>query len=333
MVDIFSGKHTKGEKPLKKILNKLPPKEKLASLLSLSITLCFTVILFVPMDMYLNNPIDFMVSWKFLILPLVVVSLIGAFVIAVIFLLLWNEKLILGIVLAIAFGLVITIIRFVFLKFITLYTYIFPIVAIFILVWILLIKVFKKKAMDAALLLAWGGAVCAYIQMLFFNGEMVRITGDVSEYSTLTGRHIINMAIWVMVTVFPLCLYLVFRAKRKVFRFEKILLVSMILICGMQIAGLVSTSVSTELPLGYDEDIPSYFTYESILHYSADENIIVFILDRLDGKYMVEVLEEYPELYEQLDGFTFYRNNVSETGSTFPAITTMLTQYYYVMVL
>ena len=115
---------------------------------------------------------------------------------------------------------------------------------------------------------------------------MVLLTGDIAGYSSLTLGHILNIAIWIIITFLPLSLWIIFKFKRKAFRFESCLIFTMGLIIGMQLTGLVSTAVSTELPIGYEEDTPRYFSYESVLDYNVNENIIVFILDRLDVTYM-----------------------------------------------
>jgi len=97
----------------------------------------------------------------------------------------------------------------------------------------------------------------------------------------------------------------------------------------MQISGLVSVAVSRDLPRGYDEDKPLYISLEPTVEFSPENNILVFILDRLDVEYTIEALEVYPQLYDYLDGFTHYENNTAEYLDTFPSTTSMLTQHYY----
>lgn len=68
-----------------------------------------------------------------------------------------------------------------------------------------------------------------------------------------------------------------------------------------------------------------YLSYEPAMSLSKDENIVVFLTDRLDREWMDDILEEYPDLKEELDGFTYYRNNVSFGTSTFPVVPSILT--------
>ena len=314
---------------MKALFGKLHSKWKLAAIMSFSFTLCFTVMLFIPLDLFLHNPTDFIVSWKFLFRPLFAVSLAAAIALSAVCIMLWRRKMALGIFSLLFLFLVVTIGRFVFQRFITFYMLICIIIAVLAIAWILLLKLFKDNAIDIVLHLAWGLIISMYAQVLFLNGDMVLITGDLAGYSSLTPGHILNIAIWLIITFLPLCLRMILKAKKIGFKYEKAFVFTMALIAGMQIAGLVSTAISAKLPVGYDEGAPGYLSYGPVLNYNADDNIAVFILDRLDVAIMTETLDEYPELYNKLDGFTFYKNNVSEFGQTFPSVTTMLTQLYY----
>jgi len=95
----------------------------------------------------------------------------------------------------------------------------------------------------------------------------------------------------------------------------------------MQITGLVSTAVSTDLPRGYDDD-PVYFTYEPTANLSSEENIIVLILDSLDVVVLRYIFELYPHLQDYLYGFTLYENNTAEHFGTTQSIVSMITQHH-----
>jgi len=313
---------------LRKVAGPLP-KIKALTILTLSFAAAFTVILFAPFDLYLHNPTSFIVGWKLLLPPLLLYFLIAFVVLSAILLLLWRQKFKTGLALLLTGGLLVTAARFAFQMLQSLYPYFLAAIIIALALWILSLKMMNEKAIDAALLVAWGVLVSSYVQILFLNGGMAPITGDRADYGALTFGNIVNLLIWGVLTFTPLCLWLALRARKKEFQYEKPLMISMLLIFGMQAAGLVSAAVSTELPKGYDEENPRYISYGPALKLNSDENIIIFILDRLAVDYMNETLEAYPELYEQLDGFVFYENNIAESPQTFPSVTTMLTQHYY----
>jgi len=184
----------------------------------------------------------------------------------------------------------------------------------------------RGKAADIFLLLLWGLLISAYIQVLFLNGNMESITGAQAVYYE---HSVPNLIIWGIISCLPLCVWLILRIKKIKFKYEKITVFSAIIIAGMQITGLLSTAISTDLPKGYDEDLPLYISYEAMLSLSSEKNILVFILDRLDVLYMRDTLEAYPHLYEYLDGFTHYENNIAQYFDTLPSVVSMLTQHYY----
>ena len=319
----------RGEKALKQLLLESRSKWKLAAIFSFSFTLCFTVLLFTPLDLFLNNPTYFIVSWKFLFWPLLAMSFVLTIVVSAVCILLWLRKTASVVIILLLIWLLVTIGRFVFYRFITFYVLICIMLAVSALAWILLIKLCKKNALDVALHFAWGVVVSMYVQMLFLNSDMVMITGEKAGYGSLTPEHILNLAICVIIIILPLCLRMIFKVKKIEFKYEKAFVFTMLLISGMQVAGLVSTAASAQLPVGYDEGVVRYLSYEPVLNLSNEDNIIVFVLDRLDVAFITETLDEYPELYEHLEGFTLYKNNVSQFGQTFPSVTTMLTQHYY----
>ena len=313
---------------MNKIFTNLPSR-KLTAILVTSFTASFTIFLFTPLDLYLHNPKDFVMGWKFLLPNLLMFSLLGFIALSVVLLmLLLCRRVVSGLILLLVLGLLVVFARFALHRFLTIDIYLFAAIVLAAILWILLKMLFKEKAADVMLLVMWGGFVIAYAQMLLLNSGMTSITGDNANYGSLTPGHIANLLIWVIVTFLPLCVWMVFRAKKKEFKYEKALVLTMLIIFGMQIAGLVVTDVSTELPRGFDEE-PLCFSYEPILTFNPDDNILVFVLDRLDAAYMTDTLERYPELNQQLDGFTFYQDNISEFPSTFPSITNMLTQHYY----
>ena len=80
-------------------------------------------------------------------------------------------------------------------------------------------------------------------------------------------------------------------------------------------------------PLSYDERYKyedAYLTYNGIDQVS-EHNIVVFLIDRFDVKYYESVLEQVPDLFDGLDGFTYFSDNISLYSRTYPAIPTMLT--------
>ena len=94
-------------------------------------------------------------------------------------------------------------------------------------------------------------------------------------------------------------------------------------------AGTVSVrSMSTDVRK-YNGIQNYYLSYEPTMSLAKKGNVIVFLTDRLDSLWMDDMLEKYPELYDEFSGFTFYQNTLSTGTSTFPTVPQMLTNKNY----
>jgi len=180
--------------------------------------------------------------------------------------------------------------------------------------------------------LLFGFLLAIYAQMLFFNGKMTTITGDTTSYSDDKKNVIINLFILLFILLLPLEFYIIslFNKKSKFFNFGKGMVLPYVagLIFVMQLVGTLSSIAGADFKQ-YNRSYTQYLSYEPARSLSKDENIVVFLTDRLDSYYMDDVLERYPDVKEDLEGFTFYQNNVSHNTNTFPSIPQMLTTYTY----
>lgn len=176
-----------------------------------------------------------------------------------------------------------------------------------------------------------GVLIAMYIQMLFLNGGMTLISGDANDYSDISVRNIVNAIIYLFIAFTPL---FIMKAKEdypdrsflKHFSDKTVTFIAGILIA-MQLVGNISMMFSG----GEDGAETSFpvFSYAKSFEMSPEKNVVVFLIDRLDGMYMDEALETYPELKDELQGFTYYRNNISSSTYTFPSIAQMLTGNEY----
>lgn len=179
--------------------------------------------------------------------------------------------------------------------------------------------------------LLFGLLLAGYLQALFFNGKMSSLTGDntnTADSATVT----INLIIFGLITVIPLifsvCAY--YNPKSKLLNAGS----GMILpyICGlvfvMQLVGTSTSMIESDFSK-YQKQYTKYLSYESSMSLSKNGNIIVFLVDRLDGNWMDDVIRDFPDVNDKFDGFTFYQNNISHTTSTFPSVPQMLTNNLY----
>lgn len=66
-------------------------------------------------------------------------------------------------------------------------------------------------------------------------------------------------------------------------------------------------------------------TTQGIYEVGKKQNVIVIILDRLDDRYIEEVLADDPQFFKRLDGFTRFTNSISAYTRTWPAVANMIT--------
>lgn len=180
--------------------------------------------------------------------------------------------------------------------------------------------------------LLFGFLLAIYSQMLFLNGKMTTITGDTTSYSDDKKNVTINMFILSFIFLLPLFFYIIalFRKKSKFFNFGNGMVLPYVagLIFVMQAVGTVSSIAGADFKQ-YNRSYTQYLSYEPATSLSKEGNVVVFLTDRLDSYWMDEVVERYPDVTKQLQGFTFYQNNISHNTNTFPSVPQMLTTYLY----
>ncbi len=80
----------------------------------------------------------------------------------------------------------------------------------------------------------------------------------------------------------------------------------------------------------YDEQYtPMSMTTENLTTLSDSRNVVVFIVDRFDEEYAELAYAEAPDVYDELTGFTWFRDNIAMFGQTFPSIAWLLTNSAY----
>ncbi|MEG0366273.1 MAG: sulfatase-like hydrolase/transferase [Coprobacillus sp.] len=161
--------------------------------------------------------------------------------------------------------------------------------------------------------------ICGYIQGNFLNGSLGALTGDEIAWHTQRGDMLINLLIWFIIFIIP---YIVLYFNNKNWK-NMIFFVSFTIVI-MQTVALVTIFINS--PSDKKEVKNDYYlTTNNMFEYSKEDNTLVFLLDRLDYDYIQQVMDEDPEFFNQLDGFTNYTNAISEHGRTRPAANYMMT--------
>lgn len=138
-----------------------------------------------------------------------------------------------------------------------------------------------------------------------------------------TGTKILNLAIWILAAAAFAWLGIFFK-NTKLSR--RILTYLLVLVTVMQTFATVPNALiyfSDSEKKDPDQGM-SFLTHDNMFQVSEEDNIIVFVLDRMDTEYFESFMKSYPDYKEKLDGFTYYPDNISTYPRTYPAITSMI---------
>lgn len=154
--------------------------------------------------------------------------------------------------------------------------------------------------------------------------------GNVARASALT--QILNFGMWC--AVIAVIFWFIVMSKKQDFARTVIslgLLFVMVTQAGTAfIEGVSATSKKQEAEnSATSAKTVSYLTTLNMFEVSTKENVIVFVLDRFDVDYFENFLASGSDYIDELDGFTFYNDNISKYPRTFPAVTSMLTGREY----
>ena len=178
------------------------------------------------------------------------------------------------------------------------------------------------------------GTLCAmYVQMLFFNGRMVTITGDDTNYSEPGKYNIANICIFAFIALLPFVLFLISCLKPKGTLSKKgSAVVAYLCAVILVMQGLGSYNQFSKNPIVHVEadEYSNFMAFDTAVNFSqTEDNILVILADRMDGQWMDSDLVLWPDLYDELRDFTYYKDNISNCTNTFPALTQLLTNYKY----
>lgn len=177
-----------------------------------------------------------------------------------------------------------------------------------------------------------GFLIAGYWQVMFANGKMVQITGDPTAYSERSSANNLNFLLFLVLTFLPLIALIISgeikKGKRKRYIIKALTYLSAIVFL-MQGVGLGSRLIKTGILRKDDSQLDNYLSMEDTMNLSSDNNVVVFLTDRLDAHWLEMVLDRYPDLEDELEGFTFYSNNVGRFTNTFPSVCNMLTNCEY----
>ncbi len=197
-----------------------------------------------------------------------------------------------------------------------------------------------KNVYKYVVLVLFGLELASYAQFLFFNdSNITNVNGHVSA-SVL--QYIVNTILYLAIWFMPIIVYkLKGRNNQKTSNQQKeqvkneeqkqatnsnslykTIILVMSIIFGMQAVGWIAAMPKYQsIP---KDNTLYYFSIDEQLKLSKNDNVITFVLDRMDTKYVNEIFEKHPEDKEIFSGFTYYTDNISQYPGTFPSVVGLL---------
>lgn len=182
-----------------------------------------------------------------------------------------------------------------------------------------LLALLRGKIFNYAVSMLFTAVVGGYLQALLFNGGLGLLTGDSIPWAEHAAGAIGGLLVWCGIG----CLVLLVMYLHRKFWAKLVCVISCVLVI-MQLVPTVAILCGA-----YDDTQPDgiggYYLSDENFAQLGKENVLVFVLDRLDYDYIQQMLRENPGFLDSLDGFTSYTNAISGYARTKPALIHMLT--------
>ncbi len=190
--------------------------------------------------------------------------------------------------------------------------------AVFVVTLVLtpLLALLRGKVFDITVTLISSVTLAGYVQSLFFNGAVTTLTGDAVDWTNHTLNMILSLVAWSLIIGLG---FFVLYLGRNIWKNAVLFLAfALFVMCG--------TSSVTAALTGSDENAKfATLSTDGMYEYSKEDNTFVFVLDRLDYRFIQDVLADDPTFLDKLDGFTQYTDAISTFSRTKPAINHMFT--------
>ena len=176
-----------------------------------------------------------------------------------------------------------------------------------------------KRRRFVCISLFFGTGLALYLQANFLNGNMGLLNGTEVDWCASWGKVILNSGIWIACIAVPILLY--HFAKKS---WHEMLVVISIIVIGMQTAAVIFLAISVST-----DDKEVQLTTDDIFTLSANENMIVFVLDTMDAKYFEDYVMNEEQSREVFKDFIYFNNTISGGAPTTYGLPILLTGSYY----
>ena len=186
----------------------------------------------------------------------------------------------------------------------------------------------RGRAFDVVYGLVFGISLMFFIQGNFLSMGLSSLSGDGTAEQGLGFWEIfLNTAIWVLVIGGSIAAILLLDRFR-----DMVKLISTVVLIAILGSSLISftvlsltTDVFTEQQMTQIVQGEQMLTVKNLDTFATDQNVIVFIVDRFDYTYYDDAQKNYPEIFDELDGFTYFADYITLYPRTFPGALHVLT--------
>lgn len=203
-------------------------------------------------------------------------------------------------------------------------------VFLFTLLFFVILFVLPNKANKIVCFCLLSLEFMLFLQGTYLNAGANSLGGDNMGKVLPVFSIVLNSILWVgIIATFVVLACL--KDKKGIIKIGSMIVVAILIMT--QLVTLVTASTKEnvfsskyERMQAIDENYESKnLTNYQLASVSNQDNIFYFVVDRFDEDYAIDAYNRKPEIFDALDGFTWFQDYISLYGHTFPAVTSMLT--------
>ncbi|MBR5191975.1 MAG: hypothetical protein IKW33_01025 [Clostridia bacterium] len=169
-----------------------------------------------------------------------------------------------------------------------------------------------------------------FIQSNYLNVGVRSLAGDGLGSSISLVSKIINLFVWLLVLGVAV-FFAVFKKWHDILSMVAVGLCAVITISSLMSPFVLAISTKNVFKTKAErvnlngEDTFNILTTKNLTNISSNGNVFIFVVDVMDKTFVEEAIEKRPEIFNSLDGFTYFEDNLSLFGHTFPSVANIIT--------